>query len=273
MSTTPVTIAVVLARGLGSRMQRADAGATLDAEQEAAAACGQKGMIPDAAGRPFMAHILSGLADVGITQVVLVVAPDHATIADHFDRHPPARLRLAYAIQPEPDGTARAVLAAAPAVGDAPFLVLNADNLYPAVALEALVTLGEPGLVAFDRAGLMDGGGIDAERVRAFALLRVDRDGYLTELIEKPDPVTFATMPDAGVSMNLWRFDAGIFTACREVVRSTRGEYELPEAVALARRHGARFRVVAANAPVLDLSRRSDIASVAGRLADQPIAP
>lgn len=271
--STPVSTAVLLARGLGSRMQRRDTSVALEPAQEAAAARGQKGMIPDARGRPFMAHIISGLADAGIDRVVVVVAPDHAIIADHFNRQPPTRVRLDYAIQAEPDGTARALLAAAPAVGDAAFLVLNADNLYPAVALEALVDLGEPGLVAFARAGLIEGGGIDADRVRAFALLRVDREGYLAELVEKPDPAQFAAMADAGVSMNLWRFDPDIFTACRDVPRSTRGEYELPEAVTLARQRGARFRVVAAHAPVLDLSRRSDVTGVATTLALLPIAP
>ncbi|MEO8479424.1 MAG: sugar phosphate nucleotidyltransferase [Gemmatimonadota bacterium] len=270
---TSVTTAVVLARGLGSRMQRADASAALDPAQAAAAARGHKGMIPDARGRPFLAHILSGLADVGIDRVVVVVAPDHAVIADHFTHHPPTRVRLEYAIQPEPDGTARALLAAAPAVGGAAFLVLNADNLYPAAALRALVALGEPGLVAFDRAGLIEEGGMDADRVRAFALLRADREGYLAELVEKPDPAQFAAMADAGVSMNLWRFDPDIFTACREVPRSARGEYELPEAVALARQRGARFRVVMARAPVLDLSRRGDIENVATALAARRIVP
>lgn len=271
--TDPVTTAVVLARGLGSRMQQEDASAPLDAAQALAAARGQKGMMPDARGRPFLSHILSGLADVGILRVVLVVAPDRAAITEHFARHPPSRVRLSYAVQPEPDGTARAVLASGAAVGTAPFLVLNADNLYPAVALEALVSLGEPGLVAFDRAGLSAGGEIDPERVRAFALLRADRAGYLTELVEKPDPARFAAMDDAGVSMNLWRFDSGIFEACRDVKRSVRGEYELPEAVALARRRGATFRVVTANVPVLDLSRRGDIARVAARLADREVNP
>ena len=31
--------------------------------------------------------------------------------------------------------------------------------------------------------------------------------------------------------MNVWRFDARIFAACRDVPRSVRGEFELPEAV------------------------------------------
>ena len=67
--------------------------------------------------------------------------------------------------------------------------------------------------------------------------------------------------------MNLWRFDARIFDACRDVPRSARGELELPEAVALAIRRGMRFKTIPARGPVLDLSRRADAADVERRLA------
>lgn len=67
--------------------------------------------------------------------------------------------------------------------------------------------------------------------------------------------------------MNCWRFDARIFDACRDVPKSARGEYELPEAVALAMARGVRFTAVPARGPVLDLSRRVDAADVARRLA------
>ena len=67
--------------------------------------------------------------------------------------------------------------------------------------------------------------------------------------------------------MNCWRFDGRIFEACRAVTRSARGEFELPEAVALAARRGVRFRAIPAAGPVLDLSRRADTADVERRLA------
>jgi glucose-1-phosphate thymidylyltransferase len=76
-----------------------------------------------------------------------------------------------------------------------------------------------------------------------------------------------AAGPGALVSMNCWRFDSRIFEACREVPRSARGEFELPEAVGAAVRAGVRFKAVPAHGPVLDLSRRGDTAEVARRLA------
>ena len=69
--------------------------------------------------------------------------------------------------------------------------------------------------------------------------------------------------------MNCWRLDSEIFRACRDVQPSSRGELELPIAIQYAIEVlGERFEMIAADAPVLDLSRRADVAKVAARLQD-----
>jgi UDP-N-acetylglucosamine diphosphorylase / glucose-1-phosphate thymidylyltransferase / UDP-N-acetylgalactosamine diphosphorylase / glucosamine-1-phosphate N-acetyltransferase / galactosamine-1-phosphate N-acetyltransferase len=73
--------------------------------------------------------------------------------------------------------------------------------------------------------------------------------------------------------MNCWHFDSRIFGACRDVPRSVRGEFELPEAVGLAIRRGVRFKALRASGAVLDLSRRADAAEVERRLAGLVPAP
>ena len=94
------------------------------------------------------------------------------------------------------------------------------------------------------------------------------RDGWLEDIVEKPDEVTFASMGErAMVSMNLWSFSPVIFDACERVSSSSRGELELPNAVRIAvREMGIGFRVFPMYAGVLDLSSRSDVASVAEHL-------
>jgi dTDP-glucose pyrophosphorylase len=270
--TREATVAVVLARGLGSRMRRSDAEGLSEAQQQVAAA-GLKAMIPDAAGRPFLDHVLTSLADAGIREVILVVAPDHAMIAAHYAEHPPTRVVLRYAVQAEPLGTANAVLAAEAALDGRDFLVLNADNLYPVVALRALVTLGMPGMIAFRASALVTQGNIPRDRVAAFAPIAFDDAERLTALVEKPDAATLASFGgDPWVSMNLWRFDHHIHDACRATPRSVRGEHELPEAVRLAIAADLVLRALPVDAGVLDLSQRGDIASVAVLLADRPVA-
>lgn len=262
--------AVVLARGVGRRMREADAAAPLTGAQRDAAAAGRKGMMPvgGTSGRPFLDYVLSSLADAGCTDVCLVVAPDHAAIQAHYDRAGLSRVRLHYAVQPEPLGTANALLAARTFAADDQLLVLNSDNLYPPDALDDLVALNGPGVAAFERSALVDDSGFPAERVAQFAVLEADADGLLLDIREKPGAAGLAIFgPHALVSMNLWRFDARIFQACEDVPRSVRGEFELPEAVRLAVSRGVRFRVVRARGAVLDLSRQSDVAGVGERLA------
>jgi glucose-1-phosphate thymidylyltransferase len=200
--------------------------------------------------------------------VCLVVAPDHDVIRDHFRQHRPSRVRLQYVVQAEPLGTANALLAAEQWAAGRDMLVLNADNLYPVAAIRALVSLGSPGLVAFDPVALVEDGNIDASRIAAFAILEIARDGSLVRIIEKPDAATLAAAgPTPWVSMNLWRFDSSIMAACRDVTPSIRGEVELPDAVALAISRGMKLHAVTMHAGVLDLSARGDIRGVADRLA------
>ena len=152
--------------------------------------------------------------------------------------------------------------------------MLNSDNLYPAPVLRALVELDGPGLPAYARDTLVHDSGFPPDRVAAFAAIEVDRDGYLTRIVEKPGREYYdAAGPRALISMNVWRFDDRIFDACRDVPLSTRGEYELPEAVGLAVERGVRFRTFRARGAVLDLSRRSDVALVSERLAGVEARP
>jgi dTDP-glucose pyrophosphorylase len=263
--------AIVLARGLGTRMRAPDSSVQLTPEQQRAADAGVKAMMP-LNGRPFLDFILSSLADAGIRLVALVVAPDHEALRRYYEfGAPPTRIRLEFVVQPDALGTANAVLVAEAWVAGNTFLAMNADNLYPVQVLKDLASLPEPGLPAFESDELVESGNIPPERIRSFAILDVDEQGYLVGIVEKPtlDLPPPAWLPPSGgrlISMNCWRFDERIFHACREVPKSKRGEFELPEAVGLAVRHGVKFKTFSARGPVLDLSTRADAADVARRL-------
>jgi dTDP-glucose pyrophosphorylase len=276
------TTAVVLARGLGTRM-RADDGATLSPEQRAAAAAGAKGIMP-VGGRPLLDHLLHELADGGVTDVVFVVAPGESALRRRYaEEHPPRRLRVHFAAQAEPRGTADALLAAGEVVraigphdaaGESHFLMCNADNLYPAESVAALVALDGPGLIAYEAGALSAKGNIEPERVMAFALLDIDADDRLRAIVEKPAADhPLARARERWVSMNLWRFASDIFDDCARVQPSVRGELELAGAVQGAVARGVRFRVVRQRLAVLDLSRRGDIAGMEARLAGRVPSP
>jgi glucose-1-phosphate thymidylyltransferase len=263
--------AVVLARGKGTRMQKADASAELTDAQRRYARSGIKAMVP-LRGRPFLDYVLSGLADAAATHICIVIGPEHDVIRDHYTRiAPPTRLRLSFAVQAEALGTADAVLSAQEFVGDDPFLALNSDNYYATDVFRALVALDGPGLPAFSREALLRESNFDADRVRSFALLKVAPDGDLEDVIEKPGDETYRRVGlegNAPISMNVWRFGPAIFTACRSIKPSIRGELELPEAVRYAvQTMHERFRTVPVDSGVLDLGRQADISEVERRLA------
>jgi len=266
--------AVILAAGLGTRMRRADADAGLTDAEAAVADRGVKAMLPIGQAaverdRPFLDYVLSALADAGFGRACLVIAPDHHEIRDYYTRLASRRIAVEFAVQPRPRGTADALAAAEGFAAGGQVLAINSDNYYPPEALRAVrEELSGSGLAAFTPEGLRRGN-VPPERIARFAVVRTDAEGLLTDIVEKPGAADLASTPGpVRVSMNCWRFEPSIFDACRAVGPSPRGEYELPDAVRYAMaRLGTRFRAVTVDAPVLDLSRRSDLAAVKAALA------
>jgi dTDP-glucose pyrophosphorylase len=267
IAPTDITKAVILARGLGKRMRSSDSSAHLDPGQAHAADVGMKAMIP--IGRPFLDFVLSALADAGFTEACLVVGPEHTAIREYYSAVAARRVKVSFAIQEQAIGTANAVLPAQDFVAGKSFLVLNSDNYYPVEVFRALRTLGEPGLPAFERETLVRESNIPRERISGYASLKISPAGYLERIVEKPGEMAEAAAGEkVFISMNCWRFAPEIFRACREVPRSARGEFELPEAVQYGLSSlSFRFKTIPFHAGVLDLSYRGDIAEVAKRLA------
>jgi len=247
-------------------MRKADNEARLSREQEEAANAGVKAMIP--IGRPFLDYLLHGLADAGYREICLVIGPEHDKIRTYYgETVKPSRLKIGFAVQEKPLGTADAVAAGEEFAGEDDFLAINSDNYYPREALEGLRAIEGPGLAVFDRNTMIAESNIPADRVSKFAVAMIE-DGYLTRIIEKPSPEVLARLPEpVGLSMNCWRFDERIFEACRSISPSPRGELEITDAVQYAiDRLGTRFRALPFAAPVLDITSRADIEKVAAKL-------
>lgn len=262
---------VVMARGLGTRMRQMSETVTdLSEAQTRAAAEGHKALMPmtDGQAAVLLDYLLSRAADAGLCDVCLVVPPDHEAFRRHYHPSRLTRLAVHYAVQPEPTGTAHAVLAArAWAAGDE-CVVVNGDNLYPVEALRAMANGTGVALGAFTARALMSGPTAwPRERLSGFALVQTDAEGTLEALVEKPDAAALSQAGDeALISMNLWRVNEAIFETCADVPVSARGEYELPAAVMLGVRRGVRVAVHRIEGAVLDMSRRADVSTVQAAL-------
>jgi len=261
-----VTRAVILARGLGTRMRKADDAAQLDEKQAAVAASGVKALID--VGRPFLDYVISVLADVGVTEICLVIGPEHDVLREYAAASSGGRVTVTTAVQAEPLGTGDAVAAARDFAGSERVIVLNSDNYYPREALAGLAAAPGSALVGFDREALVTGSNIPSDRIRSFALVATDETGALRDIVEKPDEATLAAYGEqAPVSMNAWLFTPAIFDACARIEPSVRGELEVIDAVRLLVAEGEAFTVVPAAVGVLDMSSRGDVAAVQGALA------
>lgn len=264
--------AVILAAGLGTRMRQASEAGGLTSEQAKMAESGVKALIPigiDGSKRPFLDYVLTTLADVGYENVCLVIGPDHQQIRDYYtNQSPPERIKIDFAIQAKPLGTANAAASAESFSNGDDFLVINSDNFYPPEALSALRKLNGAGLAVFERDAMIKGSNIPADRISKFAAVEIDSRGCMTKIHEKPsDEILNRLGNPIYCSMNCWRFTPKLFEACRKIPLSPRNEYEITDAAQycidvlkepfVAQKH---------KLPVLDLSSRGDISSVANRL-------
>jgi dTDP-glucose pyrophosphorylase len=265
--------AVILARGLGTRMRRAAPEAHLTDGQSAVADRGIKALIPT--GRPFLDYVLTALADAGYRRVCLVIGPEHDAMREYYGEGVEyERLDVEFAVQEKALGTADAVAAAEEFAGSDLVTVINSDNYYPVEALAALRGLDGSGLAIFERESMLRESNISPDRVAQFAVVQLDGDDCLQRIIEKPDQKSLEGLPrPIYVSMNCWRFDKSIFSACRKIGPSSRDEYEITDAVqyVIDEMDGG-FRALRFEAGVLDLTSRADVAPVAERLASLEVS-
>jgi dTDP-glucose pyrophosphorylase len=269
-----VSKAVILARGLGTRMRKADESASLSSDQMNAASQGVKAMIP--IDRPFLDYVISGLADAGYSEVCLVIGPEHQIIRDYYSiQSPPQRVRISFAIQEKPLGTADAVYAAREFTKDDLFLALNSDNYYPVETLRSLRSLQGAGVALFDRESLISLSNMPPDRVQKFSVAKINKEELLEHIFEKPSEETIRELGQPlYVSMNCWLFSPAIYRACQNIRPSARGELELTDAVQYAIDILKEpIQVLTFKSPVLDMSSRSDIAIVAEKLRGTRVNP
>lgn len=172
-------------------------------------------------GRPLLTHCLETLRELGIDEAVIVVGYKGDRIRERYGERFRG-LDISYAHQPERDGLAHAVLAARDHV-DSDFVVLNGDNIYAG-------NLG----AAIDRHTTTDADitfpveTVPRAAAKRGAVCELDEDGRVTGLVEKPAEPPSTTVPTA-----FYVLPPEILSACRIVRPSSRGEYELPDAIDL----------------------------------------
>jgi bifunctional UDP-N-acetylglucosamine pyrophosphorylase/glucosamine-1-phosphate N-acetyltransferase len=163
-------------------------------------------------GRTIIEHVLDSLDGIASEAILVVGFGKEQIIGKLGNRY--RGIEIKYAEQGEISGTGHALLQVEKLIGkDERFIVLMGDNLYPAEAMAECWSYGISLL------------GQKVLNPMEFGVIETD-GGFLTKITEKPDDVT-SNMANTG----FYVLNDRIFDALKSIGKSTRGEYELTDAI------------------------------------------
>ena len=235
--------------------------------------------------------VASDALAAGFGRIILVLGPSTGpAIRYHVDHTWPEAVDVRFATQPAPLGTVHAVLSASDYVGDSPYGVGNADDIY---GTPACAQLAEHLRAAADTNALvgyrLDDAVIGSSPVTR-GICQVGDDCALLGVVERRqvtrtpeggfvagdgrEPATLS--PDARVSMNLWGFTPAFHKILRAAMdaavdASEEAEVLLPEVVA-ASLASSTFRVLPAQGRCIGVTHPDDLVLVQAELNRQVAA-
>lgn len=198
--------AVLLAAGRGTRMR--------DLTQDL-----PKPML-QVRGKPVLQHIVEGLRDAGLTDLLIIVGWHAEVVSNFFGDGSKLGVSIQYATQVVQDGTGKVVELAREFVGTDSFLlgygdILIAPENYPRICA---TLAGAEAVVSVKR----------NEDVSQGGAVFVNEKFELIDLREKPKPgEPISPWYNAGI----YAFRSGIFDYIAKLERSPRGEFELTDAI------------------------------------------
>lgn len=263
---------IILAAGASSRMKRSEATTALTDAEIVAANSQSKALLKVGQDeRPLLDYLLLNAEQAGYSHVILIVPPQAEAFTSQYG-NAYRSLNISYATQQlplessKPLGTADALFQALeqyPQLKTEVFTVCNSDNLYSVGAMKLL--LGEKSnnaLIAYDREGLQ----FSPSRIAGFALLLISSEGYLQNIIEKPNPEEVKDFQDTSgrlrVSMNLWKLHGSdIYPILKQLKpHPIRKEKELPTAILqMIQNFPKQVKAIPLSEHVPDLTSKEDI--------------
>ncbi len=194
-------------------------------------------------GKPLLEHSLKAVEKAGIEECGIVLGKFGEKVKRAFgDKH--GEMKLKYFHQEKPLGTAHAVATAEEWL-DEDFLLLSADVLIESSLLRELAEKrGFAGVLTIRHDDFPEHYGV------------VSVDGkQVTGIVEKP----WETAADSLVNAGVYRLSPKIFGAIRKTGRSTRGEFELTDALKILMSEGEKIGFVKLKGKCMDLGSISDL--------------
>jgi hypothetical protein len=232
--------------------------------------------------------VASDALAAGFGTVVLVLGPSTGpAIRYHVEHTWPSAVDVRFALQPAPLGTVNAVLCASEFVGETPYGVCNADDVYGPSGCSLLAAHLAGGGETNALVGYRLADAIVGFSPVTRGICRVDDDGRLLGVDERRqvratndggfvsedgrEPATLP--PDARVSMNLWGFTPTFHRTLQAAMdaatdASEEAEVLLPEVVASALDESS-FTVLPASGRCVGVTHPDDLALVQAEINRQ----
>ncbi|GAB4267461.1 MAG: UTP--glucose-1-phosphate uridylyltransferase GalU [Pararhodobacter sp.] len=209
--------------------------------------------------KPIIQYAVEEAVAAGITDLIFVTGRPKRAIGDHFDANLELEFQLArrgktaerdmvrnivppgvnciFIRQPEPKGLGDAVLCAAPAVGDAPFVVLLADDLMRGERLPTAEMVAAYGANPSNYLCVTE---VEPDVVHKYGIVKpgpAGPDGRVTVagLVEKP---RLEEAPSHLASMGRYVFNPEIFDVLRTLEPGAGDEIQLADAIDILARRG-----------------------------------
>lgn len=168
----------------------------------------------DVCGRPIVGYALEQLYQK-VDELILVIGYKGEQIKEYFGTNY-KDVKITYKVQEKQLGTAHAVNCAREKLKDEKeFLLLMGDNIYAKNDVHRCLECKDLCLLVSE-----------VKEPRKFGVVVTDEEGYLQEIIEKPE-----NPPSNLANTALYKLSGDIFDEIDKLNLSEHGEYDLPEAV------------------------------------------
>ncbi|APZ47918.1 nucleotidyltransferase [Polaribacter reichenbachii] len=268
---------VILAGGMSSRMKKPSTSKSVNEQETSQANNRSKSLISVGnSGRPLMDYLLFNAKKAGYKNIYIVINEKGGLFKEFYGEKSKNNnfngLNISFPIQyipkdrVKPFGTADAVFQAVEQFQELQsqqFTVCNSDNLYSEKSLKILrETSNSNALVSFDRDALE----FSLEKIYSFAIMNLDENNYLKNIIEKPSVEEAENYKDdegkIRVSMNIFKMDGKmIYPYLKNCpIHPKRNEKELPTVVLnCVADYTEAFLAIPLSEHVPDLTAKDDI--------------
>ncbi|MFX1386746.1 MAG: bifunctional sugar-1-phosphate nucleotidylyltransferase/acetyltransferase [Promethearchaeota archaeon] len=181
-----------------------------------------KPMIP-LLGKPLLEHIILGLKDAGIDEILLIVGYKQEVIKEYFDSvSNQLKMKLDYITQEEYLGTAHAAGYAKDFIENEDFLMMYGDLFVDPEIFKVIIKKYKE----HDYEGLITL--LKVKNPQDYGIITLNSEDLVKRIIEKPTPQQNAgDLANAGIYI----FNQLIFTAIEKTQKSIRNEYEFTDSM------------------------------------------